>query len=125
MAKVLLVDDDMDVVAGNKAVLEARGHAVVCAYSAKEAREALTKGPLDAAVLDVMMESLDAGFKLARDIHKAFPKMPILMASGVEKATGLGFRFAEDETWLPVVKFLDKPIAPDKLADAIETALKA
>ena len=123
MAKVLLVDDDMDVVAGNRAVLESRGHKVVCAYSAKEAREAVEKEKPDAAVLDVMMESLDAGFKLARDLNKAFPKMPLLMLSGVEKATGLGFRFAEDEAWMPVVKFLDKPVAPDQLADAVESAI--
>jgi two-component system, OmpR family, response regulator ChvI len=123
MATVLLVDDDMDIVAGNKAVLEKRGHKVVCAYSAGEARDAAKKNALDAAVLDVMMESLDAGFNLARDLHKAFPKMPLLMLSGVEKATGMGFRFAEDETWLPVVKFLDKPVAPNQLADAVENAI--
>lgn len=123
MATVLLVDDDLDIVAGNKAVLEKRGHKVVCAYTAKDAREAAKKEKLDAAVLDVMMESLDAGFKLARDLNKAFPKMPLLMLSGVEKATGIGFKFAEDDAWMPVVKFLDKPVAPDALADAVEKAL--
>ena len=60
MAKVLLVDDDVDVVAANKAALEARGHKVACAHSAKAAREAIAKQAFDVAVLDVMMESLDA-----------------------------------------------------------------
>lgn len=123
MAKVLLVDDDVDVVAANKAALEARGHQVTCAHSAKAARETIAKQAFDVAVLDVMMESLDAGFNLARELNAARPRMPLLMLSGVEKATGLGFSFAEDESWLPVAKFLDKPVAPDALADAVERAV--
>ncbi len=123
MAKVLLVDDDVDIVAANKTALEARGHKVTCAHSAKAAREAIAKEPFDVAVLDVMMESLDAGFNLAREVNAARPKMRLLMLSGVEKATGIGFSFAEDEAWMPVAKFLDKPVAPNALAEAVERAV--
>ena len=34
------------------------------------------------------------------------------------------FRFEPDPTWLPVLKFLDKPVAPAKLADEIAAILK-
>ena len=123
MAKVLVVDDDVDLVEMNKAVLETRGHTVLCAYTADEARKALKRETPDVVVLDVMMESLDAGFDLAREINRAHPKMPILMLSGIEKQTGLGFKGAEDDEWLPVFKFIDKPLAPDALADKIEDVL--
>lgn len=123
MAKVLLVDDDEDLVAMNKAVLEAHGHQVLCAYSGDEARRVLEKETPDVAVLDVMMESLSAGFNLAREINRRHPQMPILMLSGIEEKTGLGFKGLEDDQWLPVFKFIDKPLSPDALAGKIDGLL--
>ncbi len=124
MAKVLLVDDDEDLVTMNRKVLEARGHQVLSAFSGKEAREVLKKEAPDVAVLDVMMESLSAGFELAREMNRTHPKMPILMLSGIEEKTGLGFKGLEDDQWLPVFRFIDKPLSPDKLAEKVEEVLK-
>ena len=125
MATVLLIDDDVDLVEMNRAVLEHRGHQILAAYSAREAQTILKTSRPDAVVLDVMMESLTAGFALAREIHDACPNLPMIMLSGVHKATGTPFRFEPDAVWLPVIKFLDKPVAPAVLADEIETLLKA
>jgi len=123
MATILLVDDDVDLVQMNRRVLEHRGHNVVCANTAEEARELLkTTGP-ELAVVDVMMESQTAGFDLAREIHQRLPEMPMIVLSGIHEATGVPFRFEPDETWLPVLKFLDKPVAPADLADEIEAVL--
>jgi CheY-like chemotaxis protein len=124
MAKILLVDDDVDLVNMNRAVLERRGHQVTGAYSAQEAREAVAKGRPDIAVLDVMMESTSAGFELAREVHQAYPDLPMIILSGVHEATGVPFRFNPDPDWLPVLKFLDKPVEPSELAGEIESALK-
>jgi len=124
MAKILLVDDDVDLVNMNRLVLEKRGHQVAAAYSAQEAREALQKGRPDLAVLDVMMESVSAGFELAREVHRKLPELPMIILSGVHEATGVPFRFEPEEDWLPVLKFLDKPVEPAKLAAEIEAVLK-
>ena len=78
----------------------------------------------DIIVLDVMMESRGAGFELAREIHKTYPEMPTIMLTSVHEATGVPYRFEPDESWLPVVKFMDKPVDPAKLADEIEATLK-
>ena len=123
MAKVLLIDDDVDVVEMNKAVLVHRGHDVWTAFSAAEARTLLASRRPDAVVLDVMMETPSSGFDLAREIHQQFPDLPTLILSGVHDATGVPFRFEPDETWLPVLKFLDKPVEPAKLAGEVEAAL--
>jgi CheY-like chemotaxis protein len=125
MAKILLVDDDVDLVNMNRAVLERRGHQVIGAYAASEARQALAKGRPDIAVLDVMMESSSAGFELARDVHQAYPDLPMIILSGIHEATGVPFRFSPDDDWLPVLKFLDKPVEPSELAGEIEAVLKA
>ena len=47
----------------------------------------------------------------------------MIVLSGIHEATGVPFRFEPDETWLPVLKFLDKPVAPADLAGEIETIL--
>ena len=125
MAKILLVDDDVDLVNMNRAVLERRGHQVIGAYAASEARQALIRGRPDIAVLDVMMESDSAGFDLAREVHQAYPDLPMIILSGIHEATGVPFRFTPDQDWLPVLKFLDKPVEPSELAGEIEAALKA
>ena len=113
MATILLIDDDVDLVEMNSAVLPHRGHEVLKAYSAA-----------DLVVLDVMMEKFNAGFDLAQEIHQRFPHLPTIMLSGIQAATGVPFRFEPDETWLPVARFLDKPVAPAALANEIELLLK-
>jgi len=128
MATILLVDDDVDLLEVNRAVLANRGHQVKVASSSQEAWAVLKGGagcppPVDVAVLDVMMESVSAGFDLARDIHAAHPTLPILVLSGIRQAHDLPFQIAPDADWLPVVKFLEKPVAPDKLAAEVEAAL--
>ena len=125
MAKVFLIDDDVDLVKMNEIVLKKRGHEIIIAYSAsqKQAQSLPTSKP-DIIVLDVMMESRDAGFELAREIHKMYPDMPTIMLTSVHEAAGVPYRFEPDESWLPVVKFMDKPVDPTKLTDEIEATLK-
>jgi DNA-binding NtrC family response regulator len=120
MAKILLIDDDVDLIEANKAVLAARGHKVVAAYTADEARKALDKGLPDVAVIDVMMETDSAGFDLAREIHEKYPGLPAVILSGVREAKELPFSLEPDETYMPVLKFMEKPVAPADLADQID-----
>jgi CheY-like chemotaxis protein len=124
MATILLIDDDVDLVEMNAAVLGHRGHTILKAYSAAHARRQLADGAKpDIVVLDVMMEDVSAGFELAREIHQKFPAVPTIMLSGVHAATGVPFRFTPDETWLPVVKFLDKPVPPAVLAAEVDALM--
>ena len=123
MSKILLIDDDVDLVEMNSAVLTQRGHDVTSAYSASEAREIIETLTPDIVILDVMMESMTEGFELARALHEKLPSMPMIMLSGVREATGVRFRISPDETWLPVAKFFDKPIDPAALADEVDNVL--
>ncbi|MDO8302871.1 MAG: response regulator, partial [Sedimentisphaerales bacterium] len=100
MATVFLIDDDVDLVKMNETVLKKRGHEIISAYSAAEARTKLPQKRPDIIVLDVMMESRIAGFELAREIHKTYPDMPTIMLTGVHEASGVPYRFEPDESWL-------------------------
>ena len=121
MAKVFLVDDDVDLIQQNKMVLEENGHEVNTAYTAKEALDKLKNYTPEVMVIDVMMEHRTAGFTLAREIGKRFSNMPLIVMSG---ATDKSNWMAEaDETWGSVVNFLDKPVDPDELAKEVNKVL--
>ena len=124
---ILVIDDDEDVCLAVKTLLETRGYAVETA-STKEAGQAkLAELVPDLAILDVMMQSWQDGFELARQVKKdpALKDIPILMLTGVEHKTGFEFKSAAgDEDWLPVDGFLDKPVEPDVLFAAVEKILR-
>ncbi len=125
MAHILLVDDDEDLIEMNKTLLEQRGHKVTVAYSAADARKILTGMRPDAAVLDVMMEDMTIGFELARHLHAEIPALPMIMLTGIRKEMSLAYSFEPDETWLPVTKFMEKPVNPRVLAEELEKLLSA
>lgn len=123
MANILLVDDDQDLIEMNRTVLTQRGHSVAAAYSAAEARQSALADSPDLAVLDVMMEDKTAGFDLARQLHEKLPQLRLIMLTGIRKEMQLGYTFEPDDTWLPVSKFLEKPINPRVLADEVDKLL--
>lgn len=120
--KVFLVDDDVDLVNQNKLVLSKKGYEVSTAYTADEALKKLEADKPDLMILDVMMEHRTAGFVLAREIGKKYSDIPIIIMSGdTEKANWMG---EDNNTWDQIVKFLEKPVSPDELSEAIEKVLK-
>jgi two-component system alkaline phosphatase synthesis response regulator PhoP len=123
MANVLLVDDDQDLIEMNKTMLAQRGHTVLVAYSAEEALRIVQTNRPDAAVVDVMMEKLSAGFDLARQLHTQMPKLPMILLTGIRKEMQLPFKYEPDEAYLPVTKVLEKPVNPRVLADEVEKLL--
>jgi len=122
MAKLLLVDDDVDFIEQYRAALARTGHELIPAYSATEARQLLKTMTPDLAVVDVMMENGLPGFDLAREIHRQAPDVPILMISGLNEQLKAPIPFEPDEN-LPIHKFLDKPVLPQVLRREVECAL--
>lgn len=123
MAHILLVDDDQDLIEMNRTMFSQRGHTVKVAYSSAEAQKVAQEEEFDLAVLDVMMEDKTAGFDLARRLHALYPDMPMIMLTGISKEMRLGYSFQPDETWLPVSKFMEKPVNPRVLVDEAEKLL--
>lgn len=128
MAKmILLVDDDIDFVTVNKIALEAAGYKVVTAHDGQQAMKAACDNPIDGAVLDVMMTTPDEGFVLAREM-RADPrtsKVPLVMLTSineVNRSKGFPFHLSDrdrDDLWLPVDRFLDKPVTGEKLVATV------
>ena len=126
MAHLLLVDDDIQLLEANTIVLSANGHQVTHAHSGAEARETLQKITPDLVVLDVMMEDFDSGFELAKHISVTYPDLPMIMLTGVYEYMEDDWKqaFDEDKSWLPVHRFMEKPVSPTVLLYEIDAILK-
>jgi CheY-like chemotaxis protein len=126
MGKILIIDDDPDIVEGMKVVLESKNYQI---DSAKNGQEGLEKAKLnkpDLIILDIMMETADRGFEVARDLKKDanYKNIPILMLTAIKDRIGLDFKNeAGDEEWLPVDDYVDKPLKPEELISRVERLL--
>lgn len=126
MAKILVVDDDGDLVAAISTVLEAKGYEVSTAANKDEGMAKIREVKPDLAILDVMMTTWQDGFEMAREIKsdEALKSIPILMLTGVGDKTGMDFKSeAGDEEWLPVDVFLDKPVKSEVLLAEVDRLL--
>ncbi len=118
MEKILIIDDDPDIVEGMKVVLESKNYRVDSAQSGREGLEKIKLNKPGLIILDVMMEAIDKGFDVARIIKKDpdYKNIPILMLTAIKDIIGLDFKNeAGDETWLPVDDYVEKPLKPDEL----------
>ena len=122
---ILIVDDDPDYLFQLKTNVENFGFEVVTAECVKEALEVIENKP-DLAILDLMMETQDAGFVLSYKIKKKYPELPVIIATSVTSETGLKFHLEteEDRSWIKADKYLEKGIRSDQLHREINKLLK-
>ncbi len=125
MARILLVDDDAVVVARNAAALEADGHAVSTATSTAEGLDVVRHGRPDLVVLEAMLDGGTAGFDLARRIARDFPALPLIMLSRVDEVISERELATQDrdDGWMPVARFMEKPVAPEVLVYEVDHLL--
>ena len=125
MAHILLVDDDMDLVARNRAALEADGHAVATAATTAEGLAAARRDTPDVVVLEAMLDGATAGFDLARTLAHDFPALPLIMLSRVDEVISDRELATQDrdDGWMPVARFMEKPVAPDVLVYEVDHLL--
>ena len=124
--KILIVDDDMDITDSLKAILEDQRFSVATASDRAEGMAKFKTESPDLVILDVMMETWQDGFEMAREIRSEpeFKEIPILMLTGVKDKSGIDFKStAGDPTWLPVDGFLDKPVDAEVLIAEVEKLL--
>ncbi|NUM35785.1 MAG: response regulator [Candidatus Brocadiae bacterium] len=131
MKKILVVDDDLDIVDAIKTVLESHGFSVASYNNTQDIVQKIKKETPDLLLLDVMFpENSSAGFEVARAIRKesSLAKLPIIIFSAVNEKFKLGFmKFSEDQIdpdYMPVNDFLEKPIDCDILLEKIAKVLK-
>lgn len=122
MAKVLIVDDDPDIVEASRLFLEKEGYLIETANSRREGMQKVESFQPDLLILDVMMEQPDDGFGMAQDLRRLGKQFPILMLTSVASASGLAFD--KDAEMVPVDDFQAKPVEPAVLVKKVAELLK-
>ena len=110
MPKILIVDDDPDVLDAWRLVLEKEGYQIATASTRAEGMAKVEEYQPDLLILDVMMEEPDDGIAMAQDLRRQGHSFPILMLTSIGTVTG--FEFGPDEEVVPVDEFQSKPIDP-------------
>jgi len=92
MAKILIVEDQKDMVTGLVFNLEAQGYEVSAAYDGQEGLSAAQRMKPDLIVLDIMLPKKD-GFEVCRELRRKGHDVPILMLTArkeeADKVRGL------------------------------------
>jgi len=129
--RILMIDDDTNLVMVIRMVLESKGYDFHSAHTATEGLERIREVRPHLIILDVIMEDFVAGFRVVSELRtaapdspfKRFEHVPILMLTSVTTKTTLDFSGRVGTALLPVDAFLEKPVRPNELLAHIEELL--
>ena len=116
--KILLVEDNCDILANLTDYLELKGYTVDCAQDGMTGMHLAATESYDLAVLDVMMPGID-GFTLCQRLREARNNLPVIMLTARDTLNDRlqGFSAGADD-------YLVKPFELSELAARIEAVLR-
>jgi CheY-like chemotaxis protein len=87
--KIVIVDDDIDIITVVKSVLSAKGYEVISANNKTEGIAKIKSEKPDLAILDVMMTTQFEGFELAKELteNPELKNMPIIIQTSIDVLT--------------------------------------
>src|SRR5213596_226631 len=113
---ILIVDDDMELSDGIRAVLEHQGHKVVQARDGQQGKQAIYNHRPDLVILDMMMPRM-GGYPVLEHFRGKPDTPPIIMITANE-----GSRHKAYAEYLGVVDYIRKPFAMERLLEAVNKA---
>lgn len=117
MAKILVCDDDKDIVEAIDIYLTQEGYEVLKAYNGEEAIEVLEKSDVDLLIIDVMMPRLD-GIRATLKIREKMSLPIIILSAKSEDADKiLGLNIGADD-------YMTKPFNPLELVARAKSQLR-
>jgi len=127
MSKIMIIDDDRDIIDSISMVLQANDYTVCSKMDTEDLLADIKAEAPDIILLDIVFpEDAQAGFKAAREIagEDDLKHIPVLILSAVNQLTNLGFSFNESDIsndFMPVRGFIEKPVEPAVLLDKIRS----
>jgi two-component system alkaline phosphatase synthesis response regulator PhoP/two-component system response regulator VicR len=118
--KILVCDDERNIVRMIQVNLERQGYSVITAYDGKEGLEKIRSEKPDLVVLDVMMPYMD-GFEVLKTLRREpeFENLPVIMltAKAQDKDVFEGYHYGAD-------MYLTKPFNPMELVTFVKRIIK-
>ena len=126
-AKILVVDDDPDILDAVTMILETQGYQVVTARDGIEGLATLKAEKPDLMILDLLMPKLD-GFGVCKELQDPrwakFRDIPILILTSVREDASRRRYELETGLELDVDDYVEKPMAPDILLERVGKLIK-
>ena len=115
--RILIVDDDLEILELLKTILVRKGYMVVCTPNGGAMREAFQNWKIDLVILDVML-GFESGFDLCSELRKK-NDVPLLLISAMsnDKFRLKGFDAGADD-------YIAKPFNPKLLLARVEAVLR-
>jgi two-component system, OmpR family, response regulator MtrA len=118
-ARVLVADDDDDILALVKAVLEREGHEVIAVHDGAQALESVQAKSPDLVVLDISMPELDGLEVLRRVRAEAVTRdLPVILLSAQAQEADVERGYA-----IGASAYVKKPFSPRELAERVDALL--
>ena len=126
-AKILIVDDDPDILVAIGAVLEARNYQITTARYGEEGLAKLKEERPDLMILDLLMPRKD-GFAVCKELQdprwSKYRDVPILILTSVREEVSRRRYQLETGLSLDVDDYVEKPIDPFVLVKRVENLLQ-
>lgn len=113
MPRILIVDDEKDLVEYLRDEIKFAGYQVGIAYNGVEAVLLMLDGGWDVVLMDIRMPVLD-GINALRILRRLSPKVPVIMCTGQANQEEI-----ISSTRLGAYTCLLKPISPEKIIDTL------
>ncbi|MCO6435890.1 MAG: response regulator [Phycisphaerae bacterium] len=122
---ILVIDDDPDVREALTMMLEPVGYRLTCCATGPEGMAAIERDPPDLILLDIMLASPSEGFHLAYELRRdeRRSRIPIIMISSIGATMGMDYARELGSDYVPVEKFLDKPLTSEVVLSAVKETL--
>lgn len=114
MTRLLIVDDDRDLLDTLKEAFVMNGYLVTTAVNGLEALAIFKEGDFDLAIFDVELPEMN-GFDLTREVKKINPNFPVVLITGYSHLYQ-----PQDVLSLDVEAFLKKPLNISELISIID-----
>ena len=125
--KILVVDDDPDILDAITMILESQGYQVVTARDGIEALAKIKAESPDLMILDLLMSKMD-GFAVCKELQdprwSKYKDVRILILTSVREEASRRRYELETGLELNVDDYIEKPVSPDVLLDRVEKLIK-
>ena len=126
---VVLIDDDQDFLEMNRRLLEKNGYSVSCFDDTSRAMRTMREQKPDLVVTDLMMTSMDSGFRVSAEMKgdPSLGNIPVIIVTAASSRRGFDFKphSSRELECINADAFFDKPVSqPEFLAKVRELTEK-
>ncbi|MCL1834378.1 MAG: sigma 54-interacting transcriptional regulator, partial [Leptospirales bacterium] len=118
MAKILIVDDEENIISSMTDILQDEGHILFSGKTGEDALTFLSRNEVDLLILDVWLPDAD-GIDLLGRIKGLYPELTVIMISGHGSID-----IAVKSTRMGAFDFLEKPPSLDRIVTSVNNALE-